>query len=163
MQSARPAPAARGWFDIDIDTYRIVLFLHLLSLFVMVGAIAVVGASYFRLRAARSLGDAVPWATLAGQAGWVFPVAILALFASGAYLTSDVWTWSTPWIDVSIAGLALVTLQGPLVAGRCTKEIGRALREHAPGLLDERVRQLSRAPALWFIVLGNPAIVLAVV
>ena len=146
-----------------MNTYRIVLFLHLTALFVMVGAIAVAGVSYFRLRAAQSLHEAVAWAKLAGQTGWLFPVSILGLFASGAYLTIDGWTWSTPWIVVSIVGLALVTVQGPLVAGPPTKQLERALREHGSGPLDERVRRLARAPALWFIVCGNPAIVLAIV
>ena len=90
-----------------MDAHHFVLYLHLLSVFVMVGGITVVGLCYFRLRTAESLMDAAPWANLADQTGWVFPLSILGLFASGAYLTSDMWTWSTPWIDVSIAGLDL--------------------------------------------------------
>ncbi len=146
-----------------MDTYRIVLFLHLLALLLLTGAISVFGVSYFRLRAAQSLQDAAPWAALAGRTGWLFPVSIIGLFASGAYLTSDRWTWSTPWIDVSIAGVVLVAVQAPSVAGPAAKHLERALREHEPGPLDERALRLARAPALWFIVLTNPAIVLAIV
>jgi hypothetical protein len=145
-----------------VETDRVVLFLHLLSLFVLIVAITLAGLSYSRVRAAQSAADGMPWVTLAAQTAWLFPLCILGLFASGAYLTSDVWTWSTPWIDASIVGLALVTVQGPLVAGPATKELDRALREHDPGPLDDHVRRLVRAPALWFIVCGNPAIVLAV-
>lgn len=146
-----------------MDGYRIVVFLHLLALAVLVGAIALVGVSYVRLRAARSLEEATPWATLADQTAVVFPVAILGLIASGAYLTSDRWSWSTRWIDVSIAALVLVAVQGPLVAGRTTSHLAREVREHAPGPLGEHVRSLARSPALWFVVCGNPAIVLAIV
>jgi Predicted integral membrane protein (DUF2269) len=146
-----------------VDTYRIVLFVHLLALLVLTGAISVIGVSYFRLRAAQSLQDAVPWAALAGRTGWLFPVSIIGLFASGAYLTNDSWTWSTPWIDVSIAGIVLIAAQGPSVAGPATKQLDRALREHGPGPLDERTLRLARAPALWFVVLVNPAIVLAII
>jgi hypothetical protein len=145
-----------------VTAYRTVLYLHLLSLFVMVGGITVVGVCYFRLRAAGSLVDAAPWANLADQVGWVFPLSILGLFASGAYLTSDTWTWSTPWIDVSIAGLALVTVQGPLVAGPRAKLLRRALDENAVGPLDERARRLTRDPALWIVILANPGIVLGI-
>jgi hypothetical protein len=112
-----------------VDTYRIVLFLHLLALLLLTGAISVFGVSYFRLGAAQSLQDAAPWAALAGRTGWLFPVSIIGLFASGAYLTSDRWTWSTPWIDVSIAGVVLVAVQGPSVAGPAAKHLERALRE----------------------------------
>jgi hypothetical protein len=145
------------------DSYRVVLFLHLVALAVLVGAITFVGVSYMRLRAARSLEQATPWTTLADRTTILFPVAILGLFASGAYLTSDQWSWSTPWIDVSIVALVLVAVQGPLVAGRTTSQLARAVREHAPGPLGEDVRSLARAPALWFVVCGNPAIVLAIV
>ena len=146
-----------------MDGYRVVLFLHLVALALLVGAIALVSVSYARLRAARSLEEATPWTTLADQTAILLPVAILGLFASGAYLTSDRWSWSTPWIDVSIAALVLVAVQGPLVAGRTTSHLARAVREHAPGPLGEHVRSLAHAPALWFVVCGNPAIVLAIV
>jgi len=146
-----------------VDGYGVVVFLHLVALAVLVGAIALVGVSYMRLRAAQSLEEATPWATLADQTTVLFPVAILGLFASGAYLTNDRWSWSTRWIDVSIAALVLVAVQGPLVAGGTTSRLARAVREHAPGPLGEDVRSLARAPALWFVVCGNPAIVLAIV
>jgi hypothetical protein len=145
-----------------MHAYQTVLFLHLLSVFVMVGGITVVGLCYFRLRAAMSVMDAAPWVNLADQTGWVFPVSILALFASGAYLTSDRWTWSTSWIDVSIVGLALVTLQGPLIAGPRAKAVKQALDENASGALDERARRLTHDPALWIILLANPGIVLGI-
>ena len=70
---------------------------------------------------------------MAGKIGRAFPVAILGLFATGAYMTSDVWSWSTGWIDVSIAGLAIVAIQGPLIAERTGHKLGAALRRTAPG------------------------------
>jgi hypothetical protein len=146
-----------------VDGYRVVVFLHLVALAVLVCAIALVAVSYVRLRAARSRDEATPWATLADQVTVLFPVAILGLLASGAYLTSDRWSWSTPWIDVSIVALVLVAAQGPLVAGRTTADLARVVREHEQGPLGEDVRRLARTPALWFVVCGNPAIVLAIV
>ena len=146
-----------------MDAYHVVLFLHLLSLLVMAGGITVFGVCYLRLRAADSLSDAVPWANLAGQTGWVFPLSILGLLASGAYLTSDRWTWGAAWIDVSIAALAVVAVQGPLVAGPRAKALNDTLSERAPGPLDPRARRLARDPALWIVLLANPGIVLGIV
>ncbi len=125
-----------------MDSYRVVVFLHLVALAVLAGAIALLGVSYVRLRAARSVEQATPWTKLADQTTILFPVAILGLLASGAYLTSDRWSWSTPWIYVSIAALVLIAVQGPLIAGRTTSQLARAVREHAPGPLDEHVRSL---------------------
>jgi hypothetical protein len=146
-----------------MDTYHVVLYVHFLSLFVGVGAAAVIGACLFRLRAAQTLADAVPFSLLAGKSERVFPVAILGLFGTGAYMTSDVWTWSTRWIDVSIAGLALVALQGPLLAGTRAKALERVLHENGPGALGERARRMTRDPVLWVVTFANPAIVFAIV
>jgi hypothetical protein len=145
-----------------MDTYRTVLYLHVLSLLLGIGAVAVVGVCLFRLRAAQTLSDALPWGMLAGKTERVFPVAVLGLFSTGAYMTSDVWTWSTGWIVVSIVGLALVALQGPLVAGLRAKALERALGENGPGPLGNSARRLARDPVLWIVTFANPGIVLGI-
>ncbi len=145
-----------------MDAYHVALYLHLLSLVVLVGGITLVSVCYLRLRAAASLIDATPWARLADQAGWLFPPAILGLLATGAYLTNDTWTWGTPWIATSIAGLALVTLQGPLVAGPRARALKHALDENQAGPLGVRARQLARDRTLWVVIFANPGIVLGI-
>jgi hypothetical protein len=97
-----------------------------------------------------------------GRTGWAFPVSILGLFATGAYLTADRWTWSTPWIDVSVAALVLVTLQGPLVAGPRSSALTQALEDNGPGRLGERARRAARDRVLWIVVLANPGVVLGI-
>jgi hypothetical protein len=146
-----------------LDTYRTVLFLHLLSLFVGIGAAAILGLSLFRLRAAHTVADALPWGILAGKTERAFPVAILGLFISGAYMTSDVWTWSTAWIDVGIVSLVVIAAQGALVAGRRAKVLERALEANGAGPLSERARALTCDRALWIVSFANPGIVLGVV
>ena len=145
-----------------MDTYRTVLYLHVLSLLLGIGAAAVVGVCLFRLRASQTLADALPWGMLAGKTERVFPVAVLGLFSTGAYMTSDVWTWSTGWIVVSIVGLALVAVQGPLVAGLRAKALERALGENGPGPLGNSARRLARDPVLWIVTFANPGIVLGI-
>jgi hypothetical protein len=146
-----------------LDTYHVVLYIHLLALFVGVGAAAVLLACLIQLRGAQTLADAVPWGMVAGKTTRAFPVAILGLFGTGAYMTSDVWTWSTRWIDVSIAGLVLITLQGPLVAERTAKKLERALHENGPGPLGKHARRMARHPGLWVAELTNVGMVLGVV
>jgi hypothetical protein len=146
-----------------LDTYHVVLYIHLLALFVGVGAAAVLLACLIQLRGAQTLADAVPWGMVAGKTARAFPVAILGLFGTGAYMTSDVWTWSTRWIDVSIAGLVVLTLQGPLVAERTAKKLERALHANGPGPLGKDARRMARHPGLWVAELSNIGVVLGVV
>jgi hypothetical protein len=146
-----------------LDTYHVVLYIHLLALFVGIGAGTVLLVCLFQLRSAQTLADAVPWGSVAGKTGRAFPVAILGLFGTGAYMTTDVWTWSTGWIDVSIAGLVLLALQGPLVAERTAKKLERALHDNGPGPLGEQARRMTRHPGLWVAEFTNFGVVLGIV
>jgi hypothetical protein len=146
-----------------LDTYHVVLYIHLLALFVGIGAGAIMLVCLFQLRAAQTLADAVPWGRVAGKTARAFPVAILGLFGTGAYMTSDVWTWSTGWIYVSIAGLVVLALQGPLVAERTAHKLKRALQENGPGPLGKQARWMARHPGLWVADLSNLGVVLGIV
>lgn len=146
-----------------MNTYHVVLYIHLLALFIGIGAGAVLAVCLFQLRAATTLADAMPWGRVAGKTGRAFPIAILGLFGSGAYMTADLWTWSTGWIEVSIAGLVLLAIQGPLVAERTAKKLERALHDNGPGPLGERARRMTRHPGLWVSEFTNLGVVFGIV
>ncbi|HKB92959.1 MAG TPA: hypothetical protein VKC62_01810 [Gaiellaceae bacterium] len=146
-----------------MNTYHAVLYLHLLFLLTGVSAGAIEAVCLFRLRAAETLTDAAPWGQLAGQLEKVFPVAIVGLFASGAYMTSDVWTWSTSWILLPIVGLVVLALQGPLVAGRRGHAVKEALAANGPGPLGREARAMTRDTALWAAAFANEGLVLGIV
>ena len=146
-----------------MDTYHVVLYLHLLSLFIGIGAASILMVCLFQLRKAQTLMDAGPWGMIAGKIGRAFPVAVLGLFATGAYMTSDIWSWSTGWIEVSIAGLVVVALQGPLIAERTGHKLGQALQANGPGPLGEEARKMTRHPGLWVVEFTNVALVLGIV
>jgi len=146
-----------------MDTYHVVLYIHFLSLFIGIGAASVLLACLIQLRAAQTLMDAAPWGIVAGQVKKAFPIAVVGLFATGAYLTSDLWTWSTPWIDLGIVGLAVVALQGPLIADRASHKLRAALQANGPGPLGEDARRMARHPGLWLTECTNVFVVLAIV
>jgi hypothetical protein len=146
-----------------LDTYHVVLYVHLLAVFIGVGAASVLMVCLFQLKAAKTLADAVPWGAVAGRTEHAFPVAILGLFGTGAYMTSDIWTWSTGWIDVSIAGLVLLALQGPLVGGRTGKQLKRTLQENGPGPLGKQARGMTRHPGLWVTEFANIGVFFGIV
>jgi prolipoprotein diacylglyceryltransferase len=146
-----------------VDTYHVVLYVHLLALFVGVGAGSVLLVCLIQLRAARTLADAVPWGVLAGKTEKAFPIAVIGLFGTGAYMTSHLWTWGTGWIDVSIVGLAVLALQGPLVGGRGGKLLEQALHANGPGELREAALRRARHPMLIGTELSNLLLVFAIV
>ena len=146
-----------------MDTYHVVLYLHFLSVFIGLGAASILMACLFRLRAATTLADAAPWGMMAGKIGRAFPIAVLGLFATGAYMTSDLWSWSTGWIVVSIVGLVVVAVQGPLIAERTGHKLGAALMANGPGPLGDEARRMTRHPGLWVVEFTNVALVLGIV
>ena len=145
-----------------MDTYQTFLYLHLISLAIGIGAGAVLSVCLYHLKAAQTLADAVPWAAVAGKTEKVFPIAIVGLFLTGAYMTHDVWTWDTSWIIVSLAGLILIALQGALVGGRTSKQLEQALHANGPGPLGEEARRMTRHPGLWVTEFTNIGTVLAI-
>lgn len=146
-----------------MDTYHVVLYIHFLSLLVGFSAGMIETVCLFRLRAAQTLEAAAPWGQLAGQIEKAFPVAILGLFATGAYMTSDLWTWDTSWIVLPIIGLAVLSLQGPLVAGRRGHAVKAALMANGPGPLGPEARRMTRDRALWAATFTNEFLVLGII
>jgi hypothetical protein len=149
-----------------VNTYHYVLYVHLLSLFVGIGAASVLLVCLFQLRAARTLEQAAPWGMTAGKVGKYFPVAILGLFGTGAYMTSETtfpWTWSTRWIDVGIAVLVVLFAQGFGIAERVGHKLGAAMQANGPGPLGPECRRLALHPGLWVVEFTNIGIVLGVV
>ena len=146
-----------------MDTYHVVLYFHLLFLFVGIGAGSVLLTCLFQLRAARTLEQAAPWGKVAGQVSKLFPVAIIGLFGTGAYMTSHFWTWSTGWIDVAIVALVVLAVQGAGIAERTAHKLKAALMANGPGPLGPEARRMTLHPGLWVVELSNLGIVFGVV
>lgn len=146
-----------------MDTYHVMLYIHLLSLLVGFSAGMIETVCLFRLRAANTLEAAAPWGQLAGEIEKAFPVAIVGLFVTGAYMTSDVWSWGDSWIVLPIVGLAVLSVQGPLVAGRRGHAVKAALMANGPGPLRPEAQRMTRDRALWSAAMTNEALVLGIV
>jgi hypothetical protein len=149
-----------------VNTYHYVLYVHLLSLFVGIGAGSVLLVCLFQLRAARTVEQAGPWGMMAGKVGKYFPVAILGLFGSGLYLTTETtfpWSMSTGWVDVAIAALVVLMAQGAGIAERTGHKLGAALQANGPGPLGPEARRMALHPGLWVVEFSNLGIVFGVV
>jgi hypothetical protein len=146
-----------------LNTYHAILFLHLMFLFVGIGAGAVLLVCLFQLRAARTLEQAVPWGAVAGQVGKFFPIAIIGLFGTGAYMTQHFWTWSTRWIDIAIVALVVLAVQGAGIGERAGHKLKAALMANGPGPLGPEARRAALSPGLWVVEFSNLGIVFGVV
>jgi hypothetical protein len=149
-----------------LNTYHAVLYIHLLALFVGIGAGSVLLTCLFQLRAARTLEQAAPWGMVAGKVGKLFPVAIIGLFGSGAYMTSETtfpWTWGTRWVEVGIAALVVLTVQGAGIAERTAHKLQAAMQANGPGRLGAEARRMALHPGLWVVEFSNLGIVFGVV
>ena len=149
-----------------MNTYHYVLYVHLLSLFVGIGAGSVLLACLLQLRAARTVEQAAPWGMMAGKVGKLFPVAILGLFGTGLYLATEdtfPWSMSTGWVEVGIAALVVLLAQGAGIAERTGHKLGAALQANGPGPLGPEARRLTLHPGLWVVEFSNLGIVFGVV
>jgi hypothetical protein len=149
-----------------LNTYHYVLYIHLLSLFVGIGAGSVLLACLFQLRAARTLEQAAPWGMLAGKVGKLFPVAVVGLFGTGLYMTTEStfpWSFSTGWVDVGVAALVVLLAQGAGIAERTGHKLGEALQANGPGPLGPEARRMALHPGLWVVEFSNLGIVMGVV
>jgi hypothetical protein len=146
-----------------LDKYHVALYIHFLSLLIGIGAASVLTVCAFQLRGARTLADAGPWGRVAAKVGRVFPIAILGLFGSGAYMTSDLWTWDTGWIEVGIAALVVLAIQGPVVAERSGKKVAQALMANGPGELRGDALRKTRYLPLWWAEMSAIGLVLGII
>ena len=146
-----------------MDKYHVALYIHFLSLLIGIGAASVLTVCAFQLRAARTLADAGPWGRVAAKVGRVFPIAILGLFGSGAYMTSDLWTRDTGWIEVGIAALVVLAIQGPVVAERSGKKVAQALMANGPGELRGDALRKTKYLPLWWAEMSAIGLVLGII
>ena len=109
-----------------MHAYELVLFVHILALFVAFGVTGTMWLALARMRTARVCGEALPWLALGKTAGIVFPAVLLTLLATGAYLVRSSWTWSTPWVDAGLAGVVFLGIVGDRVEGGRARTIARA-------------------------------------
>ena len=146
-----------------MDKYHVALYIHFVSLLIGIGAASVLTVCAFQLRAARTFADAGPWGRVAAKLGRLFPIPILGLFGSGAYMTSDLWTWDTGWIEVGIAALVVLAIQGPVVAERSGKKVAQALMANGPGELRGDALRKTRYLPLWWAEMSAIGLVLAII
>jgi len=143
-----------------LSTYSLMLFLHLVFLVAAVAAAALAGFAALRLRGAGSSAEATAWGDLIRRVVAVFPLSSFGLIGTGAYMTSEAWSWSTPWIIAGLAGLFMIMLLGGAGEGMRARALSAELR--AVGL-SRRARRLLCDPIAWSAKVATWTLMLAVI
>lgn len=111
-----------------MQTYHVVLFIHLASLLIAVGAATTLHIADVEIRRARTLGEVGRLGLRMKATAKVFPIAIVGLIGSGIYMTHDVgWGFSAPWVLAGEVGLGAIVLLGDLVNGRNGRKLGETI------------------------------------
>lgn len=142
--------------------YTVTLFLHLLTVGAAFGATALIHFGLVRMRRADHAGDARDALALTVRSARAMPIVMLALLLTGAVMTQTAWSWSTPWIDVSIIGLVLLGVLGGGVLGRRMRALAARLGGAPDGPMDDTLISALRDPSLWIIAQLPPLLAIGV-
>lgn len=150
-----------------MDWYHLALFVHLSALLAAMGASGLAHFSEMRLRAARLNGELRDWARLANRLARVFPVALLTLVASGAFMLAHAWSWRAGWVDAALGGMVALFVSG-IVQGQHRTALLRTVErdvaahgEQTP--LRSEVAEAARESIPWLLSWGNTALAVGIV
>jgi len=118
-------------------SYRIGLFIHLCALVAAVVASALAHFGSTKQARATRLTDARQWHAMVSRAELTFPIAIITLVASGAYMiyADGVWSWRTGWIIAGLTGAVLLFVLGGSIGARRKKyavQLDNEVSAHGP-------------------------------
>jgi hypothetical protein len=126
-----------------MDGYTVVLFLHLWALLGAIGTAALLHFAEARLREADSVAAIRVCARLIEKGARVFPLALLVLLGSGAYLVDRRWSWSSGWIEAGLVGVGVLFVVGASLIGGRSRALSRELAR-ADGPVPARLLYLAR-------------------
>jgi hypothetical protein len=148
-----------------METYDVVLFLHILTLLAAIGLGSILHAAEWQQRSATTIGEL---RTLSRPYKWgqLFPVLIILLFAEGMYLihlSDEVYDYGDAWIWTAIIALVILMISGGAILGRHAAHYGKLLAESPDGPITDEARKAAFDPTAWSVSHMNTALALAVV
>lgn len=140
--------------------YTIGLFIHLVGVVGFFIAIGFVQRAGVGLRRATTVEQARLWSGLVRPPAGMFPLSLLLILGSGLYMTSDVWTFDTPWIVVAIVSVLVIGVLGGAFIDRRLAAIAHAAETAGGGSVPAGLAQRIADPGLWAAVFVSNGIAL---
>src|SRR5581483_6650804 len=106
--------------ETTVDAYHITLFVHISAVLAAAAAASLAVFSGGRYVRARSHDDAHAWLDLNGKISKTFPVVLVVLLLSGAYMVSLTGGayWSTGWVRTGITAIVVIFAVGGFLGAR---------------------------------------------
>jgi hypothetical protein len=97
-----------------MDSYRIALFLHVITLVVAASSSAVTKLAVGRRIRARTIAEALEWHSLLVSASRVFPICLASFVITGAYMVSRAGShaWASGFVVSGLVGVAFLLGSG---------------------------------------------------
>ncbi|MGH2410037.1 MAG: DUF2269 family protein [Chloroflexota bacterium] len=146
-----------------MTAYHVALYAHILGVLGLFIALGLEWTSMVRMRRARTVEQVREWASLHTMLEKIFPLTAVVIVLAGLYMVNDVWGWSTAWINLSLAGLAVMGGLGPLVNGRRLGAIQAAAEAAPAGPVPAALTRQIQDPILWSTVKMLAVLALGVV
>jgi hypothetical protein len=143
--------------------YGIVLFVHLCALIAAFAAAALAHFAEGRMCAAKTIAEVRSWASLAAKVAPTFPIALLILIGSGAYMVQSAWAWNDGWIVMGLAGAIAMMLNGGLLIGSRSRQLKKFLATAGEGPVGLELARLVHDPVLHGATWTNLTLALGVV
>jgi hypothetical protein len=132
-----------------MDTYSVVLFVHVLGVVLLFAAFSATQLGGARLRRAGSTEHARLWLGLLAVSGPMFGVAFVLIVLAGLYMTNDLWGFSTPWIVVALVTVGIMLLVGQGVVGRGLRKMGMSAAGAPDGPISPELQAIIQDRAVW--------------
>jgi Predicted integral membrane protein (DUF2269) len=130
--------------------YQIALFVHILGVLSLMGGHTLFHASLEVMRRAQQVEQVRDWIALAAGLDTFMPLFTLAVLLPGMYMAWTAWSWTTPWIDVSLTLFFTMMILGPVLLGRRFAALNKTVKTAVPGTIQAPLTGQMRDRALWF-------------
>ena len=146
-----------------MDTYRIALFLHVITLMVAASATAVTKLAVGRRIRARSVAEALDWHSVLVSASRAFPLCLASFVITGSYMVTRAGSqaWTSGFVISGLFGVAFLLVSGTYlgIKGKALKQV---LENLAKDGADRPVPKLIPPPLVRMLPVANTGVSLGV-
>jgi hypothetical protein len=119
-----------------MDSYRIALFLHVVTLIIAASATAVTKLAVDRRIRARSVAEALDWHNVLVSASRAFPICLVSFVITGSYMVSRAGNraWGSGFVVSGLVGVTLLLASGTYlgIKGKSLTQVLEKLAKDGP-------------------------------
>lgn len=146
--------------------YDIALFLHLLGVVLLVGAVTTTLVAMLRAQRAATVGEIASLTAVTKKIDLAIGPAMLLILAPGLYMVSrhgddGSIRWTSGWVDVAVIVFLVMAVLGPTVETAHAKRLLMLAEQSPPGPVPAELDAARRAPVATFVTFFGVAQIVA--